>query len=125
MSRALPREQHRFPTREASFGHAAVALESVADDVGSAHGAAPAPDAARVQRMVLGIDPRPASMPDEELARELRDPFAELLLKRGVVPQSLRGLLRALDAHNGTPEGVGIQESFVVGDGGQIPWTES
>lgn len=125
MSPALPREQHRFPTREASFGHAATALESVAGDAGSAHGAAPAPDAARVQRMVLGIDPRPAPMPDEELARELRDPFAELLLKRGVFPQSLRELLRALDAHNGTPEGLGIQESFVVGDGGQIPWTES
>jgi hypothetical protein len=74
--------------------------------------------------MILGFDSGPEPIADDELARGLRDPFAELLLKRGVFPQSLRELLGALDAHDGAPEGLPIRASYVVGDGGQIPWTE-
>lgn len=127
MARTLPREDHTFPTRELAFGnrYAPLAEGIQADDEG-APGAAPAAlEPGRVYRMVLGIDPQPVPMDGEELGRELRDPFAELLLKRGVFPQSLRELLQGVDAHNGRPEGLAVQESFVVGDGGQIPWTQA
>jgi hypothetical protein len=124
MASAFLREQHRFPTREFPVGAVNVAEAGVDDVAGGTAPPAPSLEPARVHRMVLGIDPGPTPMDAEELARELRDPFAELLLKRGVFPQSLRELLRALDAQNGAPQGLPVQDSFVVGDGGQIPWTE-
>jgi hypothetical protein len=71
----------------------------------------------------LGRDARPMAMSAEEIAASLQDPFAKLLLSRGVLPLSLRGLLMALDAHNAAPDGLPAQRSFLVADGGKIPWT--
>jgi hypothetical protein len=53
----------------------------------------------------------------------LGDPFAVLLLKRGVLPTTLNALLAALDALNDAPEGLPEQQAFIVADGGQIPRT--
>jgi hypothetical protein len=63
-------------------------------------------------------------MTDEELSTLLRDPFAELMLKRGVFPQTLRELLSAFDAVAVEDGGLPEQKCFLVAEGGQIPWTE-
>ncbi len=73
-----------------------------------------------VHRFVLGVDPVPRPLTADELDA-LNDPVATALLRRGVFPQTARELLAALDALGA--QGLPVQESYVVGDGGQIPWT--
>jgi hypothetical protein len=80
-------------------------------------------EAGRLYRFVLGVDPAPRPLSVDEANALLRDPFAQLLLGRGTFPLTLRDLLSALDAVNGEAEGVPQQKSFLVADGGQIPWT--
>jgi hypothetical protein len=70
----------------------------------------------------LGRDPRLISMSAAQIS-ELGDPFARLLLSRNVFPLSLRKLLSDLDERNSDPSGLPDQRSFLVADGGKIPWT--
>ncbi|WP_437827197.1 hypothetical protein [Sorangium sp. So ce1153] len=74
-------------------------------------------------RFIAGIDEEIVAMGEPELAG-LRDPFAELVLKRGASPVSLRDLLAAVDRQNGGSDALPGQSSFVVGEGSQIAWTE-
>jgi len=62
-------------------------------------------------------------MPASEAEQALCDPFAELLLKRGIFPLTLRALLAALNAAAGDPQGLPQQQVFLAADGGRIPWT--
>lgn len=75
-----------------------------------------------VYRFVLGVDPAPRPLTADELAA-LEDPFGAALLRRGVFPQTTRELLAALNALGA--QGLPVQESYVLGDGGQIPWTRA
>jgi hypothetical protein len=73
---------------------------------------------------LLGKDPEPVPFDPDAIKAELHDPFAELILAAGdPLPVTLRTLLAALDARNAEPAGLPIQASFVVADGGQIPWS--
>jgi hypothetical protein len=76
-----------------------------------------------VFRFRLGRDATPAPMSAQEVSAELGDPFAQLLLSKGVFPLSLRALLAALDAHNASQNGIPFQRSFLVADGGKVVWT--
>src|SRR5687768_17513665 len=99
----------RYPTRQYSYRERRLDLE--ADDAGAAPGTPVplAPDT--LYGFVKGLDAVPAPLPAAGLAG-LRDPFAELLLKRGVFPLTLPALLQALDARNADPEGVPDQQVF-------------
>lgn len=76
-------------------------------------------------RMRVGRDRPPGEemSPAEQAA--LNDPFATLILRRGVFPTTLRALLAALDAYAGTPVALPQQTTFVVAEGGMIPFAEA
>ena len=74
----------------------------------------------RINREVQGLDPIRREMTDAEIASELNDPLALLVLRRNVFPPTLDDLLNALDSQNVTPAGVPTQSVFLVGEGSQI-----
>src|SRR5260370_29507885 len=113
---AMDRVLQSFPTRIYPYRTSEGGLAGIA--AAEAESLSPG-----VFRFRLGRDTRPVPMLAEEMAADLQDPFAKLLLSRGVLPLSLRSLLTALDAHNAAPDGLPAQRSFLVADGGQIPWT--
>ncbi|MGH4023903.1 MAG: hypothetical protein ACRDRV_04880 [Pseudonocardiaceae bacterium] len=78
----------------------------------------------RLYRLLVGVDPAEGVEMSPEQVAELADPLATLLLQRGTFPATLRELVAALDAHNAEPQGVPVQQTFLVGEGSQIPWTE-
>ena len=77
----------------------------------------------RVHRFVVGEDPAPRALTGEEAAAELGDPFATLLLLRGVFPRTAGEVLAALD--RATIEGDPLRRGFffLLGEGSQIPMT--
>ena len=77
----------------------------------------------RVHRFVVGEDRAPRVLTGEEAAAELGDPFATLLLLRGVFPRTAGEVLAALD--RATIEGDPLRRGFffLVGEGSQIPMT--
>jgi hypothetical protein len=106
------RSSHTFPSRRYSYG---AAEESV-------RGLAAGLTASRFFRFVKGRHTGLVPFPPE-MVRALRDPFARLILGHESAPLTARALLAALDAANAEAEGVPEQRSFVVADGGQIPWS--
>jgi hypothetical protein len=113
----VSREEQGFPTRRLLYSQgyrAAVEAERLAAESGL--------DPAEIHRCVMGIDESPRPMDPAEVER-LRDRFAELLLKRGTFPMSLRTLIAAFDAFNDDPSGLPDQESYLVAEGGEISWT--
>src|ERR1043165_8191636 len=115
----MDRRQQTVPTR--LYPHR---FGGEAGPAGVAAGAEPEMSLpAGVFRFRLGRDSRPVQMAQPEIDAELGDPFARLLLSRGVLPRSLRSLLAALDIHNAAPDGLPEQRTFLAADGGKIPWT--
>lgn len=80
-------------------------------------------EAGRIHRFILGIESQPAVMADDEVARELNDPFASLLLRKGTFPTTVNAVLSALDAATAQGDPLRRQMSFLVGEGSQIPWS--
>ena len=78
---------------------------------------------AGVYRFRLGRDVSPFPMTPRNIAAELGDPFAKLLLSHSVLPLSLRSLLAAFDVYNNAPDGLPEQRAFLAADGGKIAWT--
>lgn len=76
-----------------------------------------------VVRFVVGQDAQPHRMTQAEMEDELGDPFATLVLNKGVFPSTGQELLDALDEIVGPeqPLGAKSQMSFVLGEGSQIP----
>jgi hypothetical protein len=109
-------DQDRFPTRQYAYPTGArLALAGEAPRQLAPGG---------VYRFLLGKDSEPLLLNPERVGTEHHDPFAELVLASGNPPPvTLRSLLAALDAHNADPVGLPVQNSFVVADGGQIPWS--
>jgi len=103
-----PRAQRAFPVRYAAFG-----------DLDALPPLAPGP----LYRYVIGLDAAPRPLEAPEVERDLRDPFATAVLRRGQRPRTAREMLAAVDALDGGPEALPVQRSYVVGDGSQIPWT--
>ncbi len=55
-----------------------------------------------------------------EIDRELRDPLAKLVLTDAELPSTVHELLAALDAHNAAPDGLPVQDVYLVSENGQI-----
>lgn len=113
----MHRTEHKFPTR--SFPYREVSPEETRL---MALVAEPRLEAGKIYRLVVGVDTRPTPMSAADTEELLWDPFAELLLKRGTFPLSLRSLLNAFDAVNGDPQGLPEQANYLVADGGHIPY---
>lgn len=62
----------------------------------------------------------PTPMSPDEITNELHDPLARLILTDPVWPSTMHDLLEALDRHNHDPEGLPVQEVYVVSESGQI-----
>jgi hypothetical protein len=77
----------------------------------------------KIHRFILGVDQRPRVMIDDEVARELNDPFARLLLRQGTFPTTLTEVLDGIDAATQDGDDLRRQMSFLVGEGSQIPWS--
>ena len=76
-----------------------------------------------IHRFVVGEDQGPQRLTAEEASRELGDPFAVLLLLRGVFPRTAGEVLAALDRAASETDGLGRQMIFLVGEGSQIPFS--
>jgi len=74
----------------------------------------------RISREIKGIDPMRREMSDAEIAAELNDPLALLVLRKNVFPANLQELLTAIDNQNAAPGGLPAQSVFLVGEGSQI-----
>ena len=74
---------------------------------------------------VAGMDAAARPMSDAEAAQKLRDPFATLVLRRGVFPRTLAEVLKALNDQNGDSGSVPQQRNFLVGEGSQIAFDPS
>lgn len=119
----MSRDQHTFPTRSYPYRYPAAAAEGAEADATVEAIRNLKLEPGRLYRFVLGLDDAPSQMTDAEIDKLLQDPFAQLLLRRGTFPLTLRELLSALDAVNGEADGLPEQKTFLVADGGQIPWT--
>ena len=111
-----------YPARSMLSPHAAFPLRKVpaTRPRWRASAAEPRLDATKIHRFVEGVDEAIRPMDPSEV-EELGDPFAELLLKQGTFPMSLRALLAAFDEFNDDPSGLPDQESYLVAEGGKIP----
>jgi hypothetical protein len=108
--------QDRFPTRQYTYPRTA--------RLGLAGEGPQQLTPGSVYRFLLGKDSEPRRLTHDQVKAELHDAFAELVLKTGQpLPITLRSLLATLEARNGDPIGLPVQNSFVVADGGQIPWS--
>jgi hypothetical protein len=72
----------------------------------------------RVHRFVVGEDTRVRVLDADDAARELGDPFATVLLLRGIFPRTAGEVLEALQRE--APE-LGAPLFFLLGEGSQIP----
>lgn len=80
--------------------------------------------AGNIYRFLLGADPVPVQIDIAEVEAQWHDPFAQLVLtSTRPLPMTLRALLAILDTANVDAAGLSVQASFVVADGGQIPWS--
>lgn len=100
-------EERQFPSRLLQF-----------EDRGP--GAGPAFDPQRINQHLEGRANGKRIMSDADVEKLLHDPFALLVLRRGTFPKNLSELLEALDAHDGSPEGLPNTTSFLVSEGGQV-----
>jgi hypothetical protein len=108
-------DQSGFRTRQYSYGD----REAFADAAAAFRFAA-----GTIYRFLLGADLEPVPLALDIVKSEWHDPFAQLVLTAArPLPLTLRSLLAAVDAHNANPDGLPAQSSFVVADGGQIPWS--
>jgi hypothetical protein len=97
---------------------------SYASGAAFAGGVPPRLAAGGIYRFLLGQDAAPVPLDLATVKADWHDPFAQLVLTAGQpFPITLRALLAALDARNADPAGLPSQSSFVVADGGQIPWS--
>jgi hypothetical protein len=106
----MAEHEEAFPTRLLRLG----ATEAL--------GAAEAISPQRINQHIEGVPDGKRVMTDDEVARILNDPFSTLVLRRGRFPKNLGELLATLDEHNPTPEGLPDQRSFLIAEGGQIPF---
>lgn len=74
----------------------------------------------RIMQFLAGVDAQAREMTDGEVAAQLNDPLATLVLRRGVFPATLDDVFSALDAHNASPAGLPTQAVYLVGEGSQI-----
>jgi hypothetical protein len=93
-------------------------LDLAADEMA----AGPTFDPQRINQHIEGRVNGQRIMSDAEIESLLNDPFALLVLRRGRFPTNLTELLAALDEHNDSSHGLPDTTSFLVSEGGQIPF---
>ncbi|HET9370057.1 MAG TPA: hypothetical protein VFO19_07405 [Vicinamibacterales bacterium] len=110
----VDRTRQQFPSRQYRYPYAVPEARLQADE--------PA-DPREMLRFIAGRDAAPVPLGRDEARAKLHDPFVRLVLlpdgAAGPPPMSLRAVLAAIDA---TP--MTETRSFVVADGGQIPWSQ-
>ncbi|CAM3117436.1 hypothetical protein [Skermania piniformis] len=74
-----------------------------------------------LHRQLVGRDPTPIPLDPDELVA-LQDPFAELL-RHGRFPLTMRDLTAELDSAPPIGGALPAVAYYMVGDGGQLPWT--
>ncbi len=74
-----------------------------------------------VHRFLVGEDTTPRPMAPDEAKRELGDPFATLLLLKGIFPRTAREVLRSIDDATKPNSGLRKHMSFLVGETSQLP----
>jgi hypothetical protein len=96
-------------------------VEAIADQTCSAFERASAPPGS-IHRFLVGRDPSPQEMDQDEIERELNDPFATLLLRQARFPATPEAVFAALDevVGDGQPLSRNTQRAFLVGEGSQI-----
>src|SRR5688572_15800066 len=110
--------EQAFPTRLI-----ALAPAGGGDGLEGLEAATPKPDPKKINQHIEGDPKRRGVMTAADVKQLLNDPFAKLVLRKGTFPANLIELLAALDAGNGTPDGVPEQSTFLVSEGGQIPFS--
>jgi hypothetical protein len=88
--------------------------------LGAGDSATPAAGSAAILRFVEGIDPAAVPMAAAEVASELNDPWAVLVLRKGTFPVDINATLAALEPPAGQA-GYSEQQSFFVSESGQLP----
>lgn len=73
-----------------------------------------------IHRLVVGEDTSARTMSHAEATAELGDPFATILLLRGVFPHSGAQVMTEIDRATGTDDPLRAQKSFILGEGSQI-----
>lgn len=101
--------EHAFPSRLLQFEPASAL-------------AGPAFDPKRINMHLEGRANGKRIMRDSEVENLLKDPFATLVLRRNKFPRNLTELLDELDGNNGSADGLPEQSSFLISEGGQIPF---
>lgn len=72
-----------------------------------------------LHRFVVGVDTQPVKL-DQAAVEELGDPFARLVLSKGVFPVTPVELLKALDDALAADDPLTVQRTFVLGEGSQL-----
>jgi hypothetical protein len=80
-------------------------------------------DPERINQHIEGRKDGRRVMVDEEVERLLNDPFAVLVLRRGRFPRSFGEILDAVGEHDASAEGLPQRETYLISEGGQIPFT--
>ena len=78
-------------------------------------------DRKRIHSFVVGIDTAPRPMAREDATRELGDPFATLLLLKGIFPRTAQQCLEELDKATKPRDRLRRQMSFLLGETSQLP----
>jgi hypothetical protein len=77
-------------------------------------------DSGVLLRFVVGEDTAPRPMTPEEMATELGDPFATLVLRRGVFPETADELLATIDQETTEGDSLRHERSFMLGEDSQL-----
>lgn len=82
-------------------------------------------DHKKIYRFIVGKDSgKPQLMSEKEIDQWLKDPFAELLLKKNIFPLTANNLIEAFEKTKEEQNGLNIFTVSHIAEGGQIPWSE-
>ena len=81
----------------------------------------PALEKDRIYRFITGVDTCASELRPSDVAAELHDAFAELLLKKNIFPGTATDIVKAIKQADPTLVEMDRQKSYVLGEGANIP----
>lgn len=119
----MDREKHIFPTRQYPYKKEGAIMPKEKEikefsNLNKEFSSMETVENTKVFRFILGIDSFPNPLKREEVEK-LNDTFANLFLKKNIIPLTLNEVLTILNNTNDLSE----EDSFLVADGGQIIWS--